>query len=359
MALGCPGVGREEHEESGVEDHQQGQEAGEEDSCQVLCRSEGGQQEGVGVNFCAGFRRTAGCPLPVPSNMSETLISVIFDIEMIKLVITICRLSLVSSMAGRTILRVKRLRTQDPSEVLVVSAKKRKTECGEEEDVKILKLAATVEAGQDASQLTEAVSKILAKKAVPKTFEQLKERYKKSCNSKASPVQGALAGREEQRFRLVSQRRAIRLDELEDWGEDQEVKEEVHVKREVHVKGEVQVKEEEQEVEQEMFRLYDVVGEKGSEKQGEKGCEEKISCNGVEMLREYVGPARDEEEYVYDVYYSEENAGWGGGDFDDSLLDGMFSIQVSQVSNVTVFIVEKVEGTIFQYVNLSRRVLNK
>ena len=63
-----------------------------------------------------------------------------------------------------------------------------------------------------------------------------------------------------------------------------------------------------------------------------KAGEEKVMCNGVELVREYVGSGKSrggESKYVYDVYYTEgaEDEGRDGGDFDDSLLDGLFSIQ--------------------------------
>ena len=52
----------------------------------------------------------------------------------------------------------------------------------------------------------------------------------------------------------------------------------------------------------ELFRLFDVVGEDISEKGDELKAEDKISCNGVEMIREYVGAAVEKEEgYVFDV----------------------------------------------------------
>ena len=42
------------------------------------------------------------------------------------------------------------------------------------------------------------------------------------------------------------------------------------------------------------------------------------------MIREYVSVSSDEENYVYDVYYAEGDA---LSDFDDSLLDGLVSLQ--------------------------------
>ena len=51
--------------------------------------------------------------------------------------------------------------------------------------------------------------------------------------------------------------------------------------------------------------------------------EEKLSCNGVEMIREYLSPVlADEEKYVYDVYYT-EGAEDNTVDFDDFMLDSL------------------------------------
>ena len=51
---------------------------------------------------------------------------------------------------------------------------------------------------------------------------------------------------------------------------------------------------------------------------------EKLSCNGVEMIREYISTAHtgQEDQYVYDVYYTEgiEDT---TADFDDSMLDSL------------------------------------
>jgi len=232
-------------------------------------------------------------------------------------------------MSTPTILRVKRLRTQDPSNVIVIKATKRKaaSEDGEEpNNFKILKLAATVENKGDTDKLNETVNKILSKKTVPKSFEELKERYKKSCSVKNATEEGAKAAREnrdEQRFRLISQKRAIRIEDLEDWPEDDTGEKEENKEGLVDGKG----------ASKELFRLYDVVdeevvGDKDTDIKP-KPADDKISCNGVEMIREYVSKGSDDEEgFVYDVYYSE--GGVGGGqdmDFDDSLLDGLFSIQ--------------------------------
>ena len=93
-------------------------------------------------------------------------------------------------------------------QVIVLSARKRKApdgggDIGGEDNFKILKLAATVEDKEDSTKLTEAVNKILAKKTVPKSFEELKERYKKRCSGqKADPQRASKETRDDQRFRL-------------------------------------------------------------------------------------------------------------------------------------------------------------
>ena len=229
------------------------------------------------------------------------------------------------STAGTpTLLRVKRLRTADPSEMIVIKAKKRRAEeeQGREEDFKILKLAATVDEKGDSSKLNEAVTKMLSKKTAPKSYKELKERYKKSCKSVTSkqPALKDQVDRGEQRFRLVAQKRAIKLDDLEDWGEEGEEDEKG---------GSPPVREG-----KELFKLYDVVGEAdNADADGENIEGEKVMCNGVELVREFVGSkqeAVDSSSYVYDVYYTDGvEDGRDGGDFDDSLLDGLFSIQVS------------------------------
>ena len=90
-----------------------------------------------------------------------------------------------------TLLRVKRRKNDDPLDVLVLEAKKRKTdptsEVGDVANIKILKLATTIDADDSKSgqKLTETVSKILAKRNYP-NFEELKQRYKKSLNTTAA-----------------------------------------------------------------------------------------------------------------------------------------------------------------------------
>ena len=232
-----------------------------------------------------------------------------------------------SVMGTPTLLRVKRLRTADPSEMIVIKAKKRRAEEdegeGRGEDFKILKLATTVDEKGDSSKLNEAVTKILAKKTAPRSYEELKERYKKSCISTTklpgAKDRGAREARDEQRFRLVAQKRAIRLDDLEDWGEEEELEEK---------EGMPPVMEG-----RELYKLYDLVGE-GEPAEADRGQVEgeKVMCNGVELVREFVGGKQGDDvdsSYVYDVYYTDGiEDGRDGGDFDDSLLDGLFSIQV-------------------------------
>ena len=233
-------------------------------------------------------------------------------------------LSIMSAVNTPTLLRVKRLRTTDPSDMIVIKAKKRRAEDSEEfqeENFKILKLATTVAIKGDSGKLNEAVTKIMAKKkAAPRSYQELKERYKKSFSGgtkQPTDKEKDKEAREEQRYRLVAHKRAIRLDDLEDWGEDDLDERE----------GSPPVREG-----KELFKLYDVVGEGGEEEEVVKAGEEKVMCNGVELVREYVGSGKSrggESKYVYDVYYTEgaEDEERDGGDFDDSLLDGLFSIQ--------------------------------
>ena len=185
-------------------------------------------------------------------------------------------------------------------QVIVLSARKRKAPDGGGDsdggdNFKILKLAATVEDKEDSTKLTEAVNKILlAKKTVPKSFEELKERYKKSCSGqKTDPQRVSKEARDDQRFRLVSQKRAIKIEDLEEWPEVGEGDTEKDVVT-VEAGGGAR----------ELFRLFDVVGEDVSEKGDEPKAEDKISCNGVEMIREYVGVTVEKEEgYVTDLDY--------------------------------------------------------
>merc|ERR1719234_2163115 len=96
--------------------------------------------------------------------------------------------------------------------MIVIKAKKRRAQQEDDDgggdDFKILKLATTVDEKGDSGKISEAVTKILAtKKTAPRSYEELKQRYKKSCASSTK-----LAGvkdretreaRDEQRFRLV------------------------------------------------------------------------------------------------------------------------------------------------------------
>eukprot|EP00092_Neocalanus_flemingeri_P027720 GFUD01030091.1.p1 GENE.GFUD01030091.1~~GFUD01030091.1.p1 ORF type:complete len:355 (-),score=120.56 GFUD01030091.1:119-1183(-) len=236
-------------------------------------------------------------------------------------------------MSTPTILRVKRRKNQDPSEVLVLSAKKRKADdtIEAEDNIKILKLAATVDVKDDPAKLTQTVNKILAKKNAP-NFEELKQRYKKSLSVKNSPMhQAKLAteeSRQESRFKLVAQKRALKIEDLEEWPENENSD-----------KPEVDSNDKESK---ELYRLYDVVSEDTEKKPVEKESD-KISCNGVEMIREFVDAKKDcsaesEYGYVYDVYYTQ---GCDGDtdykDFDDSLLDGLVSIQPFNTGDSLVY----------------------
>ena len=188
-----------------------------------------------------------------------------------------------------TFLRVKRRKTEDPSDVLVLSSKKRKTDSDavdEEGNIKILKLAATIDANDTGIKLTETVTNILAKKNYP-NFEELKNRYKKSLNNKSgssttkeAKSKASEESRQDQRFRLVAQKRALKLEELEEWPLESEDKKETP-------------KSEDSSEDKELFHLYDVVSDKKPDHENnssdtKSGKQEKISCNGVEMIREYV-----------------------------------------------------------------------
>ena len=167
--------------------------------------------------------------------------------------------------------------------------------------IKILKLAATIDASEAKSgeKLTETVTKILSKKNRP-NFEELKQKYKKSLNNSLTHVskdakEKVTASRQENKFRLVSQKRSLKVEELEDWPEEASLK---------------STDEKLEAASKEVFHLYDVVSD-GLDKPDQKDDtkkEEKISCNGVEMIREYVDAQKSEEDYgyVYDVYYTDE-----------------------------------------------------
>jgi len=215
-----------------------------------------------------------------------------------------------------TLLRVKRRITDDPSDVLVLSAtKRRKTNTDDVEgNVKILKLAGTVEQADD-NNLNQTIARILNKKKLP-NFKELKEKYKKSTKD-ATTTEARSVVREkergEERFRVVNTNRSIKLDELEAWSEENSDKSP-------------------DSEESPIFHLYDIVKEK--EKVGPAKAAEALSCNGVEMIREFVSTEADnvtkdpdDVNYVYDVYYAEEAGADELGDFDDSLLDGLVSLQ--------------------------------
>ena len=184
-----------------------------------------------------------------------------------------------------TLLRVKRRKSEDPKDVLILSAKKRKTDDSqsEEEKIKVLKLAGTVNADETKvkDELSKTVTNILAKKNYP-NFEELKEKYKKSLSSAAGDiskkkVQSEISShRQESKFRLVAQKRSLKLEELEDWPQDDQ---DAHPSESVtDSQG------------SELFHMYDVISDCAvAEDKTRSGPEhEKISCNGVEMIREFV-----------------------------------------------------------------------
>jgi len=227
-----------------------------------------------------------------------------------------------------TILRVKRLRTQDPSEVIVVRPKKRRAEdCEEsaEPSLKLLKLAGTVEIEGDTENKTKAIQKILLKKNAP-NLSELKETYKNRVINSDIPVEKSRAASKEasveNRYRIVNKKRAINIETLEEWPEV----EESATKEQTGEKG--------------LFHLIDVVSEKEDKDEKSKTeKQEKISCNGVEMIREYVSSKKCEEDYnyVYDLYYTmpDEKEANGDMDFNDSLLDELISIQPFNSGDMT------------------------
>ena len=186
-----------------------------------------------------------------------------------------------------TLLRLKRRKNEDPSDVLVLSSKKRKTESDSsdgESEIKILKLAATIDAKDSGLKLTETVNNILSKKNYP-NFEELKEKYKKSVSSPSSKsvsfeVKNKIScSRTDHRYRLVAQKRSLKVEDLEDWPDD-----------EPEIKA-PKSDEATPDKDKELFHLFDVVSDadtKNSDDKCDKPDTEKISCNGVEMIREYV-----------------------------------------------------------------------
>jgi len=224
-------------------------------------------------------------------------------------------------MSSSTIIRIKRRINEDPKEVLVLSAKKRKKDSpqDEEADIKIMKLVGTVGVDDKPEKLTQTVSNILSKKNFP-NFEELKQKYKKSLKSRLKTTSDSKPTkdehRQENRYRIVAQRRALNVESLEEWSEG--------------VDSENQkVKANKDEETSKMFHLYDVIND-APDLRKTSAEKEKISCNGVEMIREYVSAKNAETEYgyVYDVYYTQpDDNGVNCKDFDDSLLDGLVSIQ--------------------------------
>ena len=183
-----------------------------------------------------------------------------------------------------TLLRVKRRKSEDPKDVLILSAKKRKANDSEsdEEKIKVLKLAGTVDADDTKvkDELSKTVTKILAKKNYP-NFEELKEKYKKSVSgstkekSKQKVKSEISSHREDSKFRLVAQKRSLKLEELEDWPpQDDEKSDNCAASTS----------------DKELFHIYDVISDTGTEDEKKKAKPEpeKISCNGVEVVREFV-----------------------------------------------------------------------
>lgn len=206
-------------------------------------------------------------------------------------------------MSTPTLVRVKRRITDDPSDILVLSAKRIRTSedpSANCTDVRLLKLAGTVQNCEE-----KALASIVQKKKLP-NFEELKKQYKRS-NIKSSTKTRAKAkkqDREEQRFRVVNTNRSMQENE-----ENTEPKtEENNILAEQNA----------------LYQLYDIFDEKEKPKEKKTPAPERLSCNGVEMIREYVSKQTSEEDYVYDVYFAEQG---DLGDFNDALYDGLVSVQ--------------------------------
>jgi len=232
-----------------------------------------------------------------------------------------------SSSSSPAVLRVRRLKNSPASSLLVLQAcRKRKAEASEEAEagglasIKILKLAATLPAGDCRAEAKE-ISQIIQRKETPgHSMKELKERYKQSLGDKVSSEQAKVDLTEkrcDKRFKLVSVKREIKLNDLEDWPDT------------------VDQSPQTEKTDNNLFHMYDLVSE-DTEKDSVKKVQtidvnqEKVSCNGVEMIREYVGnkvdPSDGENPYVYDIYYAGDDPE-DLTDFDDSLLDGLVSIQ--------------------------------
>ena len=168
-------------------------------------------------------------------------------------------------MTTPTLLRVKRRKSEDPKDLLILSAKKRKANDSEseEEKIKVLKLAGTVDADDTTvkDELSKTVTKILAKKNYP-NFEELKEKYKKSVSgstkekSKQKVKSEISAHREDSKFRLVAQKRSLKLEELEDWPQAEEKSD--------------QCASSSDSPEKELFHIYDVISDTGTEDEKKK-----------------------------------------------------------------------------------------
>jgi len=210
------------------------------------------------------------------------------------------------NMSTPTLVRLKRRITDDPTDILVLSAAKRSRSSASDdtgsntaEPVRLLKLAGTVDKDAD-----DAIEKIVQKKRVP-NFEELKKEYRKvaSKNSTSKRALDKERERGNERYRVVNAKRSLQEKE-ENLGCKGEAETEINS----------------------LYQLFDVVDDKGKHNEVTEPAGERLSCNGVEMIREYRSkPAcTEDQDFVYDVYYAEGDV---TGDFNDSLLDGLVSIQ--------------------------------
>jgi hypothetical protein len=207
-------------------------------------------------------------------------------------------------MGTPTLIRVKRRITDDPSDILVLSAKRCRTSESPGEgggsDVRLLKLAGTVQTCEE-----QGIASIVQKKKLP-NFEELKKQYKKSSVKSSTKSRAKAKGvdREAQRLRVVNTKRSI-----------QENDESTDNKDEDNPTSTEQ---------NSIYKLYDIFDEKDKENEKKTAAPERLSCNGVEMIREYRSQPQADSDYVYDVYYAEQDE---FGDFNDALLDGLVSVQ--------------------------------
>jgi len=210
-------------------------------------------------------------------------------------------------MSTPTLIRLKRRITDDPSDILVLSAAKRSrtssvgTTNSSTEPVRLLKLAGTIEKDVDG-----AIEKIVQKKKLP-NFEELKKQYRKVTlkSNTSKRAKDKEIEREKERYRVVNTKRSMQENE-ENLENVSEVGSELSP----------------------MYQLFDVLDDKEKDKEVTRPAAERLSCNGVEMIREYRSKpgsgSPEDQDYVYDVYYADGDV---SGDFNDSLLDGLVSIQ--------------------------------